>query len=243
VPTKEELERAAPRDRGGDVHLRSAPQMHEYAVAVERIVADGPGRLLDWGCGYGHLSHMLALRGVDVTSVEWHPTIPEGTVRPAERYDDVTIRYTQEPVALPYEDASFDTILSMGVLEHVQHPDASLRELWRILRPGGRLYVHKLANRFSYLEAVARRAGFYYHGQLEFDRVYTRASARALVEGAGFDVQELHLANVLALGLTAGVAQRPGFVSAWWRANRALARVPGLNLVATNIDLVARRPA
>jgi SAM-dependent methyltransferase len=160
-------------------------------------------------------------------------------VRRAERYPDVEIRHTREPVALPYADARFDAVLSMGVLEHVQDPAGSLGELRRVLRPGGTLYVYKLPNRFSYLEAVARRAGFYYHGQLEHDALYTPAAARALVEAHGFDVLELRRANMLPLGLTGAWAQRSA--GAIWAVNRALARVPGLNIAATNVELVARR--
>jgi len=241
VPTKEEAERSARRDRGPDVHLRAPAQLREYERAVDRIVADGPGRLLDWGCGYGQLSHMLKARGVDVTSIEWHPTIPEGEVRRLERYPDVEARYTQDPVRLPYEDGTFDAVLSMGVLEHVQQPEDSLDELHRILRPGARLYVYKLPNRHSYLEWIARRAGFYYHGQLEHDRVYTPATARALVEAHGFAVEELALANMLPLGLTGPITRRPRFVGAWWRANRALARAPAVGRLATNVELIARR--
>lgn len=239
MPTKEELERAAPRDRGADVNLRAGPQMREYEAAVDRIVADRPRRLLDWGCGLGQLSHMLKARGMDVTSLEWHPDVAEGTVRPLERYPDVEARFTQETVKLPYDDASFDAVLSMGVLEHVHDPEASLDELHRVLEPGGRVYVYKLPNRFSYLEQIAKRAGLYYHGQLEHDRLYTPATARALVERHGFRVEELRLANVLPLGLTSATAQR--VAPALWAANRALSRVPGLNRIATNVELIARR--
>jgi 2-polyprenyl-3-methyl-5-hydroxy-6-metoxy-1,4-benzoquinol methylase len=239
MATKEDLERAARRDRGDDVHLRSGPQMREYETAVERVVADRPGRLLDWGCGFGQLSHMLKARGIDVTSIEWDPDAPEGEVRRLERYPDVEATFTQETVRLPYADASFDAVLSMGVLEHVQDPEGSLDELHRILRPGGRIYVYKLPNRYSYLERLARRAGLYYHGQLEYDRLYTPASARALVESHGFRIEELRLANMLPLGLTSDTARRA--TPLIWSANRALSRVPGVNRAATNVELIARR--
>ncbi len=239
MPTKAQLERSAPRDRGGDVHVRSRAQLLEYETAVARILADGPRELLDWGCGMGQLSDMLLRAGLDVTSMDWDPEAPEGEVRRLERFANVQARYTREPVQLPYEDASFDAVLSMGVLEHVHDPAGSLAEHHRVLRPGGLLYVYKLPNRYSYLEWIARRVGFYYHGQLENDTVYTVDEARALVARHGFEVIEARRANMLPLSLTPRWLQVFGPLI-WW-LNRALTHVPGLNRLATNVELVARR--
>jgi cyclopropane fatty-acyl-phospholipid synthase-like methyltransferase len=239
LTAQQALERSAPKDRGADVHLRSPAQMREYVAVADRIAADRPGHVLDWGAGHGQLSHLLIERGVQVTAIDYEPEATEGEIVSPPRYPGVEIRMTTEPVRLPYPDGSFDAALSMGVLEHVGHPDASLDELHRVLRPRGTLYVFKLPNRRSYLEAVARRAGLYYHGHMPDDTIYTRRSARALVTAHGFDVVELRLANMLPLGLTGRAAARLG--GAIWAANRLLARVPGLNQLATNVELVARR--
>ena len=101
-----------------------------------------------------------------------------------------------------------------------------------MLRPGGTFYVTNLPNRWSYTEKVARLLGRYYHGQLPNDRVYTRRTARALVERHGFDVEELRLVHMLPLAL--GGPARP-----IWTASSVLERIPGLNAVATSIELVA----
>ncbi len=129
-------------------------------------------------------------------------------------------------------------MLSCGVLEHVADPDASLDELHRVLAPGGRLYVYKLPNRHSYLEWLARRLGLYYHGKLPHDRVYTEASAEAILERHGFAVRELRSANVLPL---TAVGQHERATDLVWRANVALASAPGVARVATNIEAIADR--
>jgi hypothetical protein len=119
-------------------------------------------------------------------------------------------------------------------------------ELKRVLAPGGTLYVYKLPNRLSYLEAIARVASklgapIYFHGKAPDDRIYDERGARALLERHGYRVQELALANLLPLSLPGPVARR--LTPAIWWLNGALARVPGVRKLATNVELVATAPS
>lgn len=228
-----------PDRRPRDVNLRSRPQVLEYEAIVQRLVHECPGRILDWGCGFGHISHMLKAAGADVASFEYAAYIERDGVLPLDQFPDVQAYHSSDPVALPYSSENFDAVLSLGVLEHVHDPDASLDEIRRVLRPGGRLYIFKLPNRFSYLEAVARRAGLYHHGSFPDDRLYTKRSALSLLRRHGYTVAEFRRANMLPLTI-------PGRTTALaapliWHANRMLAGVPGLNLLATNLHVVAVR--
>jgi 2-polyprenyl-6-hydroxyphenyl methylase/3-demethylubiquinone-9 3-methyltransferase len=228
-----------------DVNIRSAPQMREYELIASRIAGDRPVRLLDWGCGAGQMTALLRGRGLDVTAYDYLPGLEEPVVRALEHYPEVEAHLSSEPVALPFEDGTFDAVLSCGVLEHVQDPDASLEELKRVLEPGGTLYVYKLPNKTSYLEAIARTAnrlgaGIYYHGFEPYDRIYTERSARALLERHGYRVRELGLANMLPLTLPGRLAQR--YAELIWRLNGMLSKVPGLRRLATTVELVADAP-
>jgi SAM-dependent methyltransferase len=227
------------RRLSGDVNIRAAAQRREYAAVVDRIATDRPGRVLDWGCGWGLISHELKARGLDVASTDYAPDQPGR--RASAHFPDVEIDYLDEPVALPFEDGAFDAVLSLGVLEHVADPAASLDELHRVLRPGGTLYVYKLPNRFSWLEWLARRLGMEHHGMRPEDTLYTVESAVALIEAHGFDAREARWANMLPLTLPGRVAAKLGGVV--WTLNRLLARIPGLNRLATNVEVIARRAA
>jgi len=227
--------------RGHDVNLRSAPQMLEYEAIVGRIATDRPGRVLDWGCGWGQVTDLLLRAGLEVESFDYRGDDSPNALVELERFPGVRAYVSSDPVSLPYADDHFDAVLSCGVLEHVGDPDASLAEIRRILRPAGTFYCFKLPNRYSYLERIAKAAGLYYHGQDARDRLYTIASARALLTRHGFALLELRRANMLPLTLTGPLAQRAA--RAIWRANRGLARVPVLNTLATNVELVARAPA
>ena len=223
--------------RGFDAHLRAETAMREYRAIVASIAADTPGNVLDWGCGFGQNSHLLKQAGLDVESFEYRgPSAPNAEV-PLGLYPDIRAYVSSDPVALPYPDASFDAVLSCGVLEHTGAQEANLDEIARVLRPGGRFHVYKLPNRFSYLEWIARRLGLHYHGSEPGDMLFTIRQTREMFARHGYEVEKIRRANMLPL--TLGAVQR--IAPVWWTLNRALSRVPVLNLLATNIELVARR--
>jgi SAM-dependent methyltransferase len=227
--------------RAADVNLRHALQLREYCGIADRIARDRPGRMLDWGCGFGQMTALLRDRGLDVEAFDFRPGEGESGPRQLAKYPEITAYIeTSDPVGLPYRDHRYDAVLSCGVLEHVGDPEGSLGELRRILAPGGTLYVYKLPNRRSYLEAIAKRMGLYYHGAWPDDRVYDLDSARALLERGGFRVAEARLANVLPLTVGGRAVER--FAAGLWRLNRRLGDIPGLRQLATNVELVATAP-
>jgi ubiquinone/menaquinone biosynthesis C-methylase UbiE len=203
-----------------------------YEELARDLAHRAPGRLLDWGCGWGQVTALLLERDVDVVAYDYREGIDEPTVEPLERFPEIDAHVSPDPVVLPFDDGAFDSVISCGVLEHVPDPDGSVAEIRRVLRPGGMFYVTNLPNRHSYTEKMARLLGLYYHGQLPDDRVYTRRTARELLERHGFIVRELRLAHMVPLTLG-------GPARLLWRTSSALERIPLVNRVATSLELVA----
>lgn len=207
--------------------------MREYVSIADRIAAEGLAPVLDWGCGWGQVTDLLAARGVAVESFEYRADEPAGQIQ-LERFPGRSAYVSGDPVALPFADGQFAAVLSCGVLEHVQYPEQSLRELHRVLRPGGRLLVYKLPNRFSYLEALARVLRLYYHGKMPHDRVYDRNRVFALLESQGFRIDAFRRTNMLPLTITSPFAHR--HAERIWRLNKLVARIPVVNWLATNLE-------
>ena len=63
---------------------------------------------------------------------------------------------------LPFDNNSFDCVIGSGVLEHVAMDYESLKEIYRILKPDGRLIITFLPNKFSYAEFMVRNFGKYF---------------------------------------------------------------------------------
>lgn len=103
--------------------------------------------ILDCGCGMGfYLLAMGRLRRLDLVGVDTDPRRLEQARRaaPAARLERA------DASALPFPDASFDGVLLTEVLEHVEDDLGALRELRRVLRPGGILAVSVPNSRFPF---------------------------------------------------------------------------------------------
>ena len=152
------------------------------------------GALLDVGCGTGSLVRTLLASGYDARGID--PFAREfGLPEPAFIRGDLE--------RLPWEDGAFATVCAFDVLEHVDE-DAALREMVRILRPGGLMLVSVPAHRA--LWGPRDDAA----GHL---RRYSRRTLRAALTRHGLDVQHLFGFQFVLLPLL--------LVSRWtsrWRA-------------------------
>ncbi len=101
-----------------------------YHAAAERIAGD----VLEIGTGSGYGIEVVAPAARRFVTIDKHA--PEGVALPA----NVEFRCATVP-PLPFEDASFDCVITFQVIEHIVHDEEFVREIWRVLRPGGRLVI------------------------------------------------------------------------------------------------------
>jgi ubiquinone/menaquinone biosynthesis C-methylase UbiE len=160
------------------------------ALLRERVlrVLSPAHRLLDLGAGAG-IVEQTRFRGLCAEAVGIdldervlsNPHLDAAKVASAEQ--------------IPYPDASFDVVVCDNVLEHLEHPAIVLREVARVLRPGGS-FLAKTPNRNHYMPTIARATPHAFHqfynrlrGRATADTFPTRyrANTRAAIERLSLD--------------------------------------------------------
>lgn len=123
------------------MELEQIARNRAIAAEVSRFVRLDGASVLDVGCQLGALPIALSERGASVTGLDVDPGLIEGATLRARCYgaEVSLVRATGE--ALPFEDARFDAVTFVDVIEHVRDPRAAVREIARVLRPGGTLYL------------------------------------------------------------------------------------------------------
>jgi ubiquinone/menaquinone biosynthesis C-methylase UbiE len=190
-------------DRAAQQYAEPAPLPNphldrKFARICELVRAQLPCEaFLDAGCGDGRYLRALdaelpeRIAGVDISErilETAHGAIPRADLRQGNLE------------TLPFDDAAFDLVLCTQVIEHVLDAPSGVAELVRVLRPGGRLVISTDNERNVVTRVLnAPRAGAVRVLQLRGARgriespatPYTRATFRALLEGAGLEVSQL----------------------------------------------------
>ena len=96
------------------------------------------GTVLEGGCGPGYYVRYLQKKGYSVIGIDSAPQIIE---RVKSKYPDMPV-YSGDVTNLDYPDNYFSAYYSGGVVEHVESgPDDMIREAYRVLRPGGVMFL------------------------------------------------------------------------------------------------------
>ena len=107
-----------------------------YAKYADALCPAAPdGKVLDIGCGVGQVVQRLIDAGHEAHGVE----VSEPNIAKAKQVSDRCRIYDGR--SLPFDDASFDSVGALNVLEHVEEPEAFITELVRVVKPGGRIVL------------------------------------------------------------------------------------------------------
>jgi SAM-dependent methyltransferase len=223
-------------------NLLNRYSVYDYTLMADEIARAARGRLLDWGCGYGHMSYLLRRRGFDVTGL----TAPDDNNLSDSwnlliREQGLDVAVAEDEVLLPFADASFDAVLSCGVLEHVPDEAGSAREIARVLRPGGRFFVYQLPNALSAAEWLSERLIGVAH-----ERRYHRGEAAQLLADAGFAVRSQRHGSMVPKNLDRLPFLRRLFDAGYRQVallDALLVRTPGVNLFSGTWEIVAQKAA
>ena len=135
-------------------------------------------RVLDAGCGAGAQSAFLARQGATVTSVDLSDAIEVAARLPDLQKASLA---QADLLKLPLADASFDLVYCEGVLQHTADAGLVLRELRRVLRPGGRL----LATHYTIPRRLVSRARYRLREGIRHATRNTPQEVLFLASGAG----------------------------------------------------------
>lgn len=213
--------------------LRIAQDLKQQHGATQGV------RVLDWGGGPAYLSYLLENLGFSTYyyDFDYRTTFPSFGLALGRLSGD--IRFVEDGVRMPYEDAAFDAVVSFGVLEHVPDPSGSLREINRVLSGTGKLFVYHFPNSRGYIENIAKRLGRPVH-----DVRWSRSDLARELWDAGFEMRSFEYRYLLPRNLTDWPGLRrfiDDHAESVYSVDAVLAKVPALNSLSTTLNAVATK--
>lgn len=165
-----------------------------------------PGDLvLDAGAGFGRHAYELARRGANVVALDYaadEVITTRGTFGAMVEAGEIDLaRYVGvlqgDATRLPFDDGAFDRVITSEVLEHIQDDVSAIRELVRVLRPGG---TFACTVPTWYPEKINWLLSDEYHAPKSVGghvRIYSGTELKAKLRSAGLRVTGTHHAHAL----------------------------------------------
>ena len=108
-----------------------------FALKMVEAAMPPSSRILEVGCGAGVMAAKLIKRGYAV----WGIDLAEPMIRQARQLCESEPFGVGDIEHIPFPDNTFDVVVSLGVIEYLESDEQALREVWRVLRPGGRAVI------------------------------------------------------------------------------------------------------
>ncbi len=174
-------------------------------VDYDRLFLEEGHLVLDLGCGFGRHAYESLRRGARVVACDMAiPELTEVCATYAAMLEvgeipesSVAFACAGDATHLPFADETFDRIIASEVLEHIHDDDGALRELFRVLKPNGKIAVTIPA----YLpEKICWTLSDEYHAPKEVGghvRIYRKNQLKQKMAGKGLEPIDYHRAHAL----------------------------------------------
>jgi ubiquinone/menaquinone biosynthesis C-methylase UbiE len=177
-PVVEEYRRLAPEyDERWSFYVQSSVR-----ETMARLTVRPGSRVLEVGCGTGALLEQIAGACPDCRIAGVDP-VPEMLAVARNRLPAAVELREAWAEQLPFEDASFDLVVSCNMFHYIRHPREALGEMRRVLRPGGELVITDWCDDYF----ACRLCDLYlrWTSRAHF-KVYRQRELEELLAGAGF---------------------------------------------------------
>lgn len=109
----------------------------QFALEMLEAVIPRSSKILDAGCGSGEIAAKLMERGYDV----WGIDLTEPMIRRARKLCGSDQFQVGDIENIPFPDNTFDAAVSLGVIQYLPSEEQALREMRRVLKPGGQAVI------------------------------------------------------------------------------------------------------
>ncbi len=166
------------------------------------------GKILDFGTGSGIMAVLVASIGcksfgIDIKGFDEI----DGNTRATEKMEIdqkkiwlrfekkyKNLRLTHYKNKIPFEDNFFDVVIAYAVLEHISDKEIPrvMKEIKRVLKPNGYLFISRLPRKLSYIEHLAKLMKIGHHKRLYGDKEIVN-----LLKDEGFKIKEFYLSDLI----------------------------------------------